>query len=104
MQGIAENLMYAEGKTFGAVYVIVGICGSPRQESTEYITKKLWYAEEKGFETKFFTVRGKQIHSVHIVTSVYHRKGSTFKDAMEEVYALLKKHRNNPCQRLLTAQ
>jgi multimeric flavodoxin WrbA len=72
--------------------LVVGICGSPRQESTEYITKEaLRMLEEKGFETKFFTVRGKQIQfCTHCDFCLSSQGECTFKDAMEEVYALLK--------------
>lgn len=41
---------------------IIGICGSPRKRATEYVLKKaLETLKEAGFETEFFTVRGKNI-------------------------------------------
>jgi multimeric flavodoxin WrbA len=74
--------------------MIIGICGSPRQQATEHVLKEaLRMLAEQGFETRFFTVRGKQIgfctHCDHCLT----HKECIFKDAMQEVYALLKEAR-----------
>ena len=71
--------------------MIVGICGSPRQQATEHVLKEaLRMLEKQGFETRFFTVRGKRIgfctHCDHCLT----HKECMFKDDMQEVYALLK--------------
>jgi multimeric flavodoxin WrbA len=71
--------------------IVVGICGSPRQQATEHVLKEaLRMLEEKGFETRFFSVRGKAIgfctHCDHCLT----HKECAFKDDMQEVYALLK--------------
>jgi multimeric flavodoxin WrbA len=71
--------------------MIIGICGSPRQQATEHILKEaLRMLEKQGFETRFFTVRGKRIgfctHCDHCLT----HKECMFKDDMQEVYALLK--------------
>lgn len=71
--------------------IIVGICGSPRQQATEHVLKEaLRMLEERGFKTRFFTVRGKHIgfctHCDHCLT----HKECIFKDDMQEVYALLK--------------
>jgi len=71
--------------------MIVGICGSPRQQATEHVLKEaLRMLAEQGFETRFFTVRGKNIgfctHCDHCLT----HKECIFKDDMQEVYALLK--------------
>jgi multimeric flavodoxin WrbA len=72
--------------------IIVGICGSPRQQATEHVLKDaLMLLEEQGFETHFFTVRGKTINfCIHCDYCLEH-KDCTFKDDMQEVYALLKK-------------
>jgi multimeric flavodoxin WrbA len=74
--------------------MIVGICGSPRQQATEHVLKEaLRMLEEQGFETRFFTVRGKHIefciHCDHCLT----HKECVFKDDMQEVYALLREAR-----------
>jgi len=71
--------------------IIVGICGSPRQQATEHVLKEaLRMLEKQGFKTRFFTVRGKHItfctHCDHCLT----HKECVFKDDMQEVYALLK--------------
>jgi multimeric flavodoxin WrbA len=71
--------------------IIVGICGSPREKATEHVLKDaLVMLENLGFETKFFTVRGKNIgyctHCDYCLTN----KECAFKDDMQEVYALLK--------------
>ena len=78
--------------TFDDLFMlVVGICGSPRQQSTEYIVKEaLRMLEEKGFETKFFTVRGKHIEFCTHCDFCLSSFECTFKDDMEEVYALLK--------------
>jgi multimeric flavodoxin WrbA len=71
--------------------MIIGICGSPRQQATEHVLKEaLRMLEKQGFKTRFFTVRGKRIgfctHCDHCLT----HKECMFKDDMQEVYALLK--------------
>jgi len=76
------------------IFMIVGICGSPRQQATEHVLKEaLRMLAEQGFETRFFTVRGKNIgfctHCDHCLT----HKECVFKDDMQEVYTLLKEAR-----------
>ncbi len=71
--------------------MIVGICGSPRNGATEYVLREaLNKLKEKGFETEFFTVRGKKIefctHCDHCLT----HKECIFVDDMNTVYTLLK--------------
>jgi multimeric flavodoxin WrbA len=71
--------------------MIVGICGSPRQQTTEYVLKEaLKLLEEKGFQTRFFTVRGKRIGFCAHCDYCLEHKECIFKDDMQEVYALLK--------------
>ena len=71
--------------------MIVGICGSPRQQATEHVLKEaLRMLEKQGFETRFWTVRGKNIGFCTHCDYCLKNKGCTFKDDMEEVYALLK--------------
>jgi multimeric flavodoxin WrbA len=83
--------MHIEDYEFLVSFMIVGICGSPRQQATEHVLKEaLRMLETQGFETRFFTVRGKNIgfctHCDHCLT----HKECVFKDDMQEVYALLK--------------
>jgi multimeric flavodoxin WrbA len=77
---------------FLMVMIVVGICGSPRQQATEHVLKDaLMLLEGDGFETRFFTVRGKSINlCIHCDYCLEHKE-CAFKDDMEEVYALLKK-------------
>jgi multimeric flavodoxin WrbA len=71
--------------------MIVGICGSPRQQATEHVLKKaLRMLEKQGFETRFFTVRGKRIGFCTHCDHCLKHKECVFKDDMQEVYALLK--------------
>ena len=69
--------------------MIVGVCGSPRNQATEYVLKKtLAMLEESGFETRFFTVRGKKLGFSTHCDYCLKNKGCTIKDDMEEVYGL----------------
>lgn len=70
---------------------IVGICGSPRKQATEYVLKEaLHMLDEQGFETKFFTVKGKKINfCIHCDHCLKHKE-CVFKDDMQEIYSLLK--------------
>jgi multimeric flavodoxin WrbA len=70
--------------------IIVGICGSPREQATDYVLKEaLRMLEDRGFETRFFTVRGKNINFCTHCDYCLDKKGCVFQDAMQEVYALL---------------
>ena len=71
--------------------IIIGICGSPRQQATEHVLKEaLRMLAEQGFETRFFTVRGKNINfCIHCDHCLEHKE-CVFKDDMQQVYALLK--------------
>jgi multimeric flavodoxin WrbA len=71
--------------------MIIGICGSPRQQATEYILKEaLRMLENQGFETRFFTVRGKRIGFCTHCDYCLKNKECAFKDDMQEVQTLLK--------------
>ncbi len=71
--------------------MIVGICGSPRQQATEYVLKEaLRMLEEKGFETRFWTARGKRLGFCVHCDFCLKNKVCAFKDDMQEVYSLLK--------------
>jgi len=69
---------------------VVGICGSPRQQATEHVLKEaLRMLEEQGFETRFWTVRGKWVdhcaHCDHCLTE----KACVVQDDVQKLYALL---------------
>lgn len=70
--------------------MILGICGSPRKQSTDYVLNEaLKILEERGFETEFFGVRGKDI-SPCMHCDYCMRKGECIqKDDMYEVYPLM---------------
>jgi multimeric flavodoxin WrbA len=71
--------------------LVVGICGSPRQQASEHVLKEaLRVLEEKGFETRFWTVRGKRIGFCMHCDFCLKNKECAFKDDMQELYALLK--------------
>jgi len=71
--------------------IVVGVCGSPRQQATEHVLKDaLQMLAEQGFETRFFTVRGKTIGFCTHCDYCLENKECMFKDDMQEVYALLK--------------
>ena len=71
--------------------IVVGICGSPRQQASEHVLKEaLRMLEEKGFETRFWTVRGKRIGFCTHCDFCLKNKECAFKDDMQELYALLK--------------
>ncbi len=69
--------------------LLLGICGSPRKQGTEYAVEyALNYAAEKfGFETEFWTVRNKEIKfCLHCDYCIREKKGCINNDNMEELY------------------
>ncbi len=71
--------------------MIVGICGSPRNMATEYVLRKtLKMLEEMGFETEFFTVRGKKIGFCSHCDYCLKNKACIIDDDMSTLYNLLK--------------
>ncbi len=70
--------------------MIVGICGSPRKQSTEHIlAEALRTLEKKGFKTRMWTVREKDIgyctHCDYCLTDMQ----CAIQDDMQELYVLL---------------
>jgi multimeric flavodoxin WrbA len=71
--------------------IVTGICGSPRQQATEFLLKEaLRMLEEKGFETRFWSVRGKSINFCTHCDFCLENKVCVFKDDMQDVYTILK--------------
>ena len=71
--------------------MIIGICGSPREQATDFVLKEaLKTLEAKGHETKFWSVKGKRIGFCMHCDFCLKNKECAFKDDMQEVYALLK--------------
>jgi multimeric flavodoxin WrbA len=70
--------------------MIVGICGSPRKQATEYVlTTALSMLQDNGFETDFFTVRGKDIGFCRHCDYCIKNKECVIKDDMFELYPML---------------
>lgn len=71
--------------------MIVGICGSPRQQATDYVTKEaLKMLEEKGYETSYFSIRGKKIAGCMHCDYCLREKECVQKDDMYDVYSLIR--------------
>lgn len=71
--------------------MIVGVCGSPRKQATEYVLmESLKMLEELDFETELFTVRGKKIgfclHCDFCLTG----ETCAIDDDMHDLYSLLR--------------
>jgi multimeric flavodoxin WrbA len=74
--------------------MIVGICGSPRNGATEHVLRQaLKMLEEKGFETKFFTVRDKNVNFCTHCDHCLKFKECIFRDDMSTVYNLFREAR-----------
>ncbi len=72
--------------------MILGICGSPRQQATEHVlSEALLFLEKKGFETKLWTVRGKEIAFCTHCDYCLVEKQCVLQDDMQELYVLLTK-------------
>ena len=74
--------------------LLLGICGSPRNQGTEFAVQyALNYAAQKfGFETEFWTVRGKTIKfCVHCDYCIREKKGCMHVDNLIELYTKLEK-------------
>ncbi len=72
--------------------MILGICGSPRQQATEHVlTEALQILEKKGFKTKLWTVRGKEIGFCTHCDYCLINKQCVLQDDMQELYVLLTK-------------
>jgi len=68
--------------------MIVGICGSPREQTTEH--EALNTLEKMDFETEFFTVRGQNIGFCLHCDYCLESKECVIKDDMYKLYPLLK--------------
>lgn len=70
---------------------ILGICGSPRNQTTEYTLKMaLNQFKEEEFETTLYSIRGKQISPCQHCDYCIEHKQCIMKDDMTEVYEYLK--------------
>lgn len=70
--------------------MIVGICGSPRRQATEYVLEQaLTMLKERGFETLLWTVHGKWIEYCVHCDFCLTNKVCTYQDDLEEIYEYL---------------
>ncbi|NVM18083.1 MAG: flavodoxin family protein [Candidatus Lokiarchaeota archaeon] len=72
--------------------LLLGICGSPRKQGTAYAVEyALKYASEKfGFDTEFWTVRGKEIkYCIHCDYCIREKKGCINEDDVQKLYLIL---------------
>jgi multimeric flavodoxin WrbA len=71
--------------------MIVGICGSPRKQATDYVLNEaLEMLEEKGFETNFFGVRAKDISPCRHCNYCLKKQECIIKDDMYAIYDLIR--------------
>lgn len=69
---------------------ILGICGSPRKQSTDYVLNEaLKMLEERGLETEFFGVRGKNISPCRHCDYCIREGECVLKDDMYDLYPLI---------------
>lgn len=72
--------------------IVVGISGSPRQQATEYVlTEALKQLEEKGFKTRLWAARGKEIEDCAHCDYCLKDKECVIQDDVQELYVLLTK-------------
>ena len=74
--------------------LLLGICGSPRKQGTDFaVNYALDYAKEKfGFDTMFWSVRGKEIKFCsHCNYCIREKKGCINEDDLQELYPLVEK-------------
>jgi len=72
--------------------LIVGISGSSRKQSTEYVLEQaLDLLKEKGYETQLWTVRGKWLEFCTQCDFCLKNKNCQIQDDMEEIYELMAK-------------
>lgn len=70
--------------------MILGICGSPRKQATEYVLREaLNFLEQSKLKTELFTVRGKTLRFCVHCDYCLKNKMCTIKDDMYELYPLL---------------
>jgi len=71
--------------------MILGISGSPRKQSTEYVLiEALRMMDEKGQETKLFSVRGKNLGFCRHCDYCLKTKECVLQDSMQDLYPLFR--------------
>lgn len=80
---MAKNLYWS-------YFMILGICGSPRKQATEYVLKEaLGMLEDKGFQTEFFGSRGKNFNPCRHCDYCMRKNVCIQKDDMQDLYPLI---------------
>ncbi len=70
--------------------IVVGVSGSPRQQATEYVLgEALKILEKQGFQTRFWTVRGKDVGYCTHCDYCLVNKQCVLQDDLQELYVLL---------------
>ena len=70
--------------------MIIGICGSPRKQATEYVLEQaLTMLQEKGLETKLWSVHGKWVDYCAHCDYCLKNKECVIQDDVQELYTLL---------------
>lgn len=70
--------------------MILGISGSPRSKSTEYVCKYgLQLLDELGYETRYWSVMAKKLRFCTHCDHCRKRNGCIFNDDMDELYSLM---------------
>jgi multimeric flavodoxin WrbA len=70
---------------------VVGICGSPREQATSHVLKEaLKMLGEKGFETQYWTIQGKNVGFCRHCDFCLKNKVCAIKDDIAELIAQLK--------------
>lgn len=67
--------------------IVLGICGSPRPQATEYVLKEaLRQLKEKGFETRFWSAKGKEIEPCAHCDRCLTNKECVIQDDVQDLY------------------
>lgn len=70
--------------------IVLGICGSPRKQATEHVLEEtLRMLREKGFETRLWTVRGREVDYCSHCDYCLTNKACVIQDDMQELYVLM---------------
>jgi multimeric flavodoxin WrbA len=71
--------------------MILGICGSPRKQATDYVLREaLTMLEERNFETEFYSLRGKEIGPCKNCDYCIREGECIMKDDMYDIYPLIR--------------
>jgi len=71
--------------------MILGICGSPRDMATAFVLKKcLEMLEERGLETEYFSVKGREIGFCRHCDYCLRNEECVIQDDMQALYPLLR--------------